>query len=159
MSYKCFNLPISLEMWDSIGLSLKDIDVYMGEETLLFGIFQISHGHILSALEIFNSKTITNNFSKTRDITRHLEKAESYIMNHLQTEGGIPSAEDLMTKIQECQVRVRMYDQYCIDDCIKRHFQTYKVEDESTIQEEEESSIGKSLAELRACFEGSDNEE
>lgn len=157
MSYKCFNLPISLEMWDSIGRSLQDIDVYMGEETLLFGIFQISHRHILSALGIFNSKTITNNFSKTRDITIHLEKAESDI--NLKRQGHVSDEYDeLMDKIWECQIRVRMYDQYCIDEIIQNKIQNYKTK-VSVLDVEEGSSVENSLLKLRACFESSDNEE
>lgn len=157
MSYKCFSLPISLEMWDSIGLSLKDIDEYMGEETLLFGIFHIAHGHILSAIGIFNSKTITHNFSKTRDITIHLEKAESDII--LKKEGYVSDEYDeLMDQIWECQIRVRMYDQYCIDDIIQNKIQNYKTK-VSVLDVEGGPSVENSLLKLRTCFESSDNEE
>ena len=66
--------------------------------------------------------------------------------------------DELMDQIWECQIRVRMYDQYCIDEIIQNKIQNYKTK-VSVLDVQEGSSVKNSLLKLRTCFEGSDNEE
>lgn len=158
---KGFEKPDGIRIWTLIGKKLENLKEKLTNRILntIVSDGKTLNSYIIDAYNSFTNTEIANRFSKVRDITLHLQKAEFMVTEWLKTSDDYYIVKIFKTKLMECQVLVRTYDHYCLNTVLQEIVQAKQPEDVSVLDVQESSSVDKSLLELRACFESSDNEE
>ena len=111
---KGFDTPVGLHIWTSIGKKLESLKYMIDNSGILKSV--VSEGktlnsYIIDAYKSFTDTEIENRFSKVREITLHLEKAESIVIEWL-IRNSFHKVSKFKTEITECVLLVGIYSHY-----------------------------------------------
>jgi hypothetical protein len=155
---KGFDTPEGVRIWTLIGEKLESLKGNFTNQILntMVSDGKTLNSYIIDAYNSFTNTEVNDRFSTVSDITQYLQKAGVEV-NECLKENDFPIVERFKKELRECQVLVRVYDQYCLNNVLQEIAQGEQPEVDSVIRGR--TSVTRSLAELRASFESSDNEE
>lgn len=111
---KGFDTPVGMRIWTLIGEKLESLKYMIHNSGILKSV--VSEGktlnsYIIDAYKSFTDTEIENRFLKVREITPHLEKAESIVIEWL-IRNAFHKVSTFKTEIRECVLLVGIYSHY-----------------------------------------------